>query len=148
MQWSRWPSESYPHINFIYTGGSGKEQSGLTPRALVTILLTWSNLGAVGNSQFKIESLSQVFDMGIRFRFGRKEFSYLEQFSFQWAEDRGRSGHTFMLLSKCFSFRAPSSHLFRWLRSRKRIIMPASFLRDRRWHVAKSDTAASSMSMC
>ena len=62
-------------------------------------LARWSNLGAVGNSQFKIGSLSQVFDMRILFLFGRKGFSYLEQFSFQWSEDRGEIGtYTYVAL--------------------------------------------------
>ena len=55
-------------------------------------LARWSNLGAVGNSQLKIGPLSQVFDMRILFLFGRKGFSYLEQLSFQWSEDRGEIG--------------------------------------------------------
>ena len=60
----------------------------------------------------------------------------------------GRSGLILILSAWFLSPFAPVSHSFRWLRSRKRRMIPLPALLLRQWHAARSEPAASLMPRC
>ena len=139
------------HINCIYIGGSGKTQSGLIPRTLETMSLTWWDgltLGLLGIVSSTYGHCRKYLMWEFFFFSWGRDFLFCNSSVFSGRRTGGRSGHILILSWRFLSFRAPSSHLLRWLRSRKRKMIPASFLRDSRWHAAKSASAASSMSRC
>ena len=128
-----------------------KTQSGLIPRTLETMSLTWWDgltLGLLGivSSTYGHCRKYLMWELFL-FSWGR-DFLFCNSSVFIGRRTGGRSGHILILSWIFLSFRAPSSHLLRWLRSRKRRMIPASFLRDSRCHAAKSASAASSMSRC
>ena len=60
----------------------------------------------------------------------------------------GRSGLTLVLSAWFLSPFEPVSHSLRWLRSRKRRIIPLPAILLRRWHAARSEPAASLTPRC
>ena len=126
-------------------------QSGLKPRmlftnvSLVTFDCTFLSL-PTANSTYGHSRRYLIW--ALFFSSGAKVFRFWSSSVLSDLSTGGRSGLMLMSSTRPRRNLALDSQRFLMPRSRKRMMIPESALRDRRWHAAKSDAVASAMSRC